>query len=60
MWLLCERWFTELPKTNGNFFIIQSQFQKEENENFVHKNPPKKILEFKNYKIYVYDIPKMK
>jgi hypothetical protein len=60
MWLSCERWFTELPKTNGNFFIIQSQFQKEENENFVHKNPPKKILEFRNYKIYVYDIPKMK
>ena len=60
MWLSCERWFKELPKTNRSVFIIQSHFQNEEIENFVHKYPPKKILKFRNYKIYVYDIPEIK
>jgi len=59
-WLSCERWFTEQTKINESVFIIQSNFQNEEIENFVHENPPKKILEFKNYKIYVYDVPKLK
>ncbi len=60
MWLSCERWFKEKPKVNESIFIIQSHFQNEKIEHFVHENPPKKILEFRSYKIYVYDVPKMK
>jgi hypothetical protein len=59
-WLSCERWFKEKPKVNESVFIIQSHFQNEKIENFVHENPPKKILEFRSYKIYVYDIPELK
>ena len=60
MWLSCERWFKENPKVNESVFIIQSHFQNEKIENFVHENPPKKILEFRSYKIYVYDISELK
>jgi len=54
-WLSCERWFTEKTKIS-EIFIIQSDFQNKEIENFVRENPPKKILEFRNYKIYVWDV----
>jgi hypothetical protein len=54
-WLSCERWFKEETKTD-EIFIIQSHFQNKEIENFVLKNPPKKVREFKDYKIYVWDV----
>lgn len=59
-WLSFKRWFTEQTEINGNVFIVQSNFQNEEIENLVHKKPPKKILEFGNYKIYVWDAPKLR
>ena len=60
MWLSCGRWYAEQPKINDSVFIIGRHLENEATENFVQKNPPKKILEFKNYKIYVYDAPKLK
>lgn len=54
-WFSCERWYTEQPKINESLFVIQKNNQNEAIENFVHKNPPKKTLRFKNYNIYVWN-----
>ena len=43
-----EDQFAEQPKINENVFIIQSQFQNKEIENFVLRNPQK---EYSNLKI---------
>jgi hypothetical protein len=59
-WLSFEKWFTEQTKNNGDVFVVQSYFQNEEIENLVHRNPPKKILKFGNYTIYVWDVSELK
>lgn len=59
-WLACERWFNEQTNIDGNLFVIQNNNQKEAIEDFVHKNPPKKILRSGNYKIYVWEAPELK
>lgn len=45
---------------DGDVFVVQSNFQNEEIEYLVNKNPPKKILKFGNYKIYVWNVPEFK
>jgi hypothetical protein len=59
-WLSCERWYKEQPITTKSLFVIQSNNQNKEIENFVHKNPPKNVLKFLQYKIYVWDSTKLR
>ncbi len=59
-WLSCERWFNEQTNIDGNLFVIQNNNQKEAIEDFVHKNPPRKILRSGNYKIYVWEAPELR
>jgi hypothetical protein len=59
-WLSFKRWFTKPTINDGNVFILQSDLQNEEIENLVLKNPPKEILKFGDYKIYVWDISELR